>query len=288
MVPLFEQLISSFEGQYRFRFLSYEALTPHDRKITDTLNRKYKFDEWIYFSPTGELISIYMDIKNKRVIKILKENSIYNHEKEILEYLAGKHHTIKLLETYGAEKLRFHALVFEQYYPLEVARTDDIKYFMCQLLEALAYCHSMDIIHRDVKPQNILCKGQGTERVLVLCDFNLAVRASKLCNATPVGTLEYMAPEMFQLIGYNFAVDIWGAGLVAYEWTFGKHPFATNQPKDDEFIQLLQNFCKYTYNNLDWPEEQQFTVLKAMLEPNCFQRIKAQQALEMLHYNNST
>ena len=76
----------------------------------------------------------------------------------------------------------------------------------------------MNIIHRDVKPENILCKTCGEHRELVLCDFNLAVCASDTNCLDTAGTLAYMAPDMFRPIQYDFAVDVWSAGIVVYEW----------------------------------------------------------------------
>jgi len=186
------------------------------------------------------------------------------------------------LEAYNCEKLRLHALVFEEYSPLEVLESDDIHSLMIQLLEALAYCHSKRIIYRDVKRSNILCKRQGDMCVLVLCDFNLAVRCLELCDSGPVGTLEYMAPEMFRPIGYNFAVDVWSAGIVVYEWIFGKHPFFVSGGTTEDYIEQLQNFCKDIKNNLHLPQGNQFTVLQSMLEPNPLLRLQAPKALKML------
>jgi len=171
--------------------------------------------------------------------------------------------------------------LFERYTGLQIFGIEDVKQFLCQLLEALAYVHSMNIIHRDVKPENILCKMCGEQRTLVLCDFNLAVPASDTDCSTTAGTLAYMAPEMFRPVDYDFAVDVWSAGIVAYEWLYGHHPFYSNQGRD-EFLDLLQNFCRNMPNSLILPEGQEFVVLRAMLATNPRQRIQAQQALNIL------
>ena len=63
------------------------------------------------------------------------------------------------------------------------------------LCQAVAYLHSHGIIHRDIKPENILVTGNG---LVKLCDFSLAIDTATDTPVDTCGTLEYMAPEMFQ------------------------------------------------------------------------------------------
>eukprot|EP01062_Namystynia_karyoxenos_P034202 TRINITY_DN25076_c0_g1_i1.p1 TRINITY_DN25076_c0_g1~~TRINITY_DN25076_c0_g1_i1.p1 ORF type:complete len:480 (+),score=102.98 TRINITY_DN25076_c0_g1_i1:137-1576(+) len=86
-----------------------------------------------------------------------------------------------------------------------------------QMLQGTAYCHSRAIIHRDMKPQNVLVSAQGELRI---CDFGLA----RLFNYPPepltreVITLWYRAPEiMLGLVTYTPAVDLWSVGCIIGE-----------------------------------------------------------------------
>lgn len=103
-----------------------------------------------------------------------------------------------------------------------------------QLFKALAHCHVNRVIHRDIKPQNILLKGN----VLKLADFGLA-RAQSLPhqhNTNQVVTLWYRAPEL--LLGdtnYTAAVDIWAAGCVIAEMLSGKPLFPGSSELDTLF-----------------------------------------------------
>jgi serine/threonine protein kinase/tetratricopeptide (TPR) repeat protein len=93
-----------------------------------------------------------------------------------------------------------------------------------QIAEALQYAHEKKLIHRDVKPENVLV---GAQQEILLSDFGLAVVAQSTRHQkrqTAFGTLPYMAPE--QLHGHPcFASDQYSLGIVVYEWLCGGLPF---------------------------------------------------------------
>ena len=100
--------------------------------------------------------------------------------------------------------------------------------YVTQVAAALQYAHTRQVIHRDVKPENILL-GAG-QRVL-LSDFGLALFSSspdQLSTQEKAGTIPYMAPE--QLRGKpGFASDQYALGIVVYEWLCGVRPFEGDQ-----------------------------------------------------------
>jgi len=103
----------------------------------------------------------------------------------------------------------------------------EVRKIAQQLVQALFYLHANRIIHRDMKPQNILISANG---IVKLCDFGFARAMS---NNTVVltslkGTPLYMAPEIVQELPYNETVDLWSLGVILYELFHGKPPFYTN------------------------------------------------------------
>ena len=100
-----------------------------------------------------------------------------------------------------------------------------IRYFI-DLLEALAYAHEQDVIHRDVKPANVMVLDDGSVKVM---DFGLSRRTSELSNVTNageiVGTIAYLAPERFLGKVADARSDLYSVGIVMYEVFTGTVPF---------------------------------------------------------------
>ncbi|KAK7854039.1 phosphoenolpyruvate carboxylase kinase 1 [Quercus suber] len=94
---------------------------------------------------------------------------------------------------------------------------------MCQLVQALAHCHSLGVAHRDIKPDNILFDDRNR---LKLADFGSAefFKEGQLMSGV-VGTPYYVAPEVLAGRDYCEKVDVWSAGVVLYIMLAGFPPF---------------------------------------------------------------
>ncbi|KAG2481806.1 hypothetical protein HYH03_019228, partial [Edaphochlamys debaryana] len=160
------------------------------------------------------------DIKNLRQeIEILRQ---LRHENIIQMLDAFETKTEFCVVTEYAQGELFEILEDDQSLPEETVRS-----IAKQLVRALHYLHSNRIIHRDMKPQNILI---GSNGVVKLCDFGFARAMS--CNTMVLtsikGTPLYMAPELVQEQPYNHTVDLWSLGVILFELYVGQPPFYTN------------------------------------------------------------
>ena len=97
----------------------------------------------------------------------------------------------------------------------------DTRIFTSQVLLPLEYLHSMSIVHRDLKLENILVSQDGA---LKLTDFGFA-KHIKYRSWTLCGTPEYLAPEIILEKGHGKAVDYWAFGVLFYEMLNGHSPF---------------------------------------------------------------
>ena len=125
--------------------------------------------------------------------------------------------------------------------PDEAFTVEEAKRLVARpLLSALTYLHARRIIHRDVKPENVVL---GSDMSLKLCDFGMALCCEHSRPVSPVGTPAYMAPEVLAEAlcpmpeaerrrrrrqgppAYDETVDVWALGCVVYLLLCGREPF---------------------------------------------------------------
>jgi Protein kinase domain/Ricin-type beta-trefoil lectin domain len=104
---------------------------------------------------------------------------------------------------------------------------------LAQVARALAYVHGAGVLHRDVKPENILVTRQAGRPWALLSDFGLAwvAGARQLTRSTQLlGTPAYLAPELLAGRPYGPAVDVYALGVTGYELLAGRRPFDGEHP----------------------------------------------------------
>ncbi|XP_060064382.1 serine/threonine-protein kinase DCLK1-like [Ylistrum balloti] len=140
------------------------------------------------------------------------------------------------------------------------------------LCSALKYLHNLNIVHRDVKPENLLVfqHTDGTKSIK-LGDFGLATYATEVLY-TVCGTPTYVAPEILAEIGYGFKVDVWAAGVILYILLSGFPPFvSTSNDQEELFDQILDGKFEFTPPFWDEVSDSAKDLISKMLDvdPEC-------------------
>ncbi|NWV10088.1 STK36 kinase, partial [Ptilonorhynchus violaceus] len=206
------------------------------------------------------------------------EKELKNLQREI-EIVRDLHHPniIQMLDSFETDK---EVVVVTDYAEGELFQIleddkslpeDQVQTIAAQLISALYYLHSHRILHRDMKPQNILL---GKDGVVKLCDFGFARAMSihTMVLTSIKGTPLYMSPELVEERPYDHTADLWSVGCILYELFVGTPPFYTNSifqlvsliikdpvkwpttmsPVFKSFLQGL--LMKDPHQRLSWPE----------------------------------
>jgi Ca2+-binding EF-hand superfamily protein len=159
-----------------------------------------------------------------------------------------------------------------------IARTPNmdekfIKNIIKQIGRGLEYLHSNWIIHRDIKPDNILLKLNGSEISVKIADFGLSTMTTGNITSYPLGTLHYMSPEMIEGCQYSNKIDIWALGTILYYMLFRSLPLKyrfNNTAYTIDYNSANDKFLIPTSRNIS---SSAFTLLSCCIEKQQKKRI---------------
>jgi serine/threonine protein kinase len=236
MTESFQKLEKIGEGTYGVVYKAREKKT--DRVVALKKIRLEGENEGIPATTIREVL-LLKNLRHSTIIEL--SEVIYNNNKM---YLVFEYLDLDLRK------------YLDQLYSEDRRIGDEALRRMCQqLLTAIEFCHSRNVFHRDLKPQNILIDGEGN---IKLADFGLG-RAAGIplrTYTTEVVTLWYRPPEL--LLGcryYDSSVDVWSAGCIMAEAVLLKPLF----PGDSEIDQLFRIFKVLgTPDNERWPNVESF------------------------------
>ncbi|EPB75661.1 hypothetical protein ANCCEY_05252 [Ancylostoma ceylanicum] len=155
------------------------------------------------------------------------------------------------------------------------------SHYVRQLLQALDSLHDVGIIHRDIRPHNIVLASRDNSAPLKLCGFGVAVKktdSKEKISGGRVGVSQFMAPEVIAAEEYGTAVDIWSSGVVLYLLLSGKLPFAGSA--DQVYNDVKSG--RYMLTGASWSKisEQARNLVSRMLTVDDGERITAKEALQ--------
>ncbi|XP_011500982.1 PREDICTED: serine/threonine-protein kinase D1 [Ceratosolen solmsi marchali] len=124
------------------------------------------------------------------------------------------------------------------------------KFLITQILIALKHLHSKNIVHCDLKPENVLLSSNSEFTQVKLCDFGFArIIGEKSFRRSVVGTPAYLAPEVLRNKGYNRSLDMWSVGVIVYVSLSGTFPFN----EDEDINEQIKN-AAFMYPPNPWKE----------------------------------
>lgn len=196
-------------------------------------------------SPDPGLAGGGTDICVIKVLKPVKKKKI-KREIKILQNLTGGPNIVALLDVVRDPVSKTPSLIFEHvnnvdFRILYPKLTDyDIRFYMFELLKALDFCHSMGIMHRDVKPHNVMI--DHANRKLRLIDWGLAefYHANVAYNVR-VASRCYKGPELLvDLQLYDYSLDMWSLGAMLAAMVFKVDPFFHGSSNTNQLVKIAQ------------------------------------------------
>ncbi|KIH94319.1 hypothetical protein SPBR_05545 [Sporothrix brasiliensis 5110] len=184
----------------------------------------------------------------KCVIKVLKpvKKKKIKREIKILQNLSGGPNIVALLDVVRDSQSKTPSLIFEY-----INNTDfrslypkfadiDVRFYILELLKALDYCHSKGIMHRDVKPHNVMIDHEN--RKLRLIDWGLAefYHPGTEYNVR-VASRYFKGPELLvDFQEYDYSLDMWSLGAMFASMIFRKEPFFHGNSNSDQLVKIAK------------------------------------------------
>uniref|UniRef100_A0A3Q3NAS2 protein kinase C n=1 Tax=Labrus bergylta TaxID=56723 RepID=A0A3Q3NAS2_9LABR len=146
-----------------------------------------------------------------------------------------------------------------------------------QILVALRHLHFKNVVHCDLKPENVLLASAEPFPQVKLCDFGFArIIGEKSFRRSVVGTPAYLAPEVLRSKGYNRSLDMWSVGVIIYVSLSGTFPFNEDEDINDQ----IQN-AAFMYPPNPWKEisEQATDLINNLLQVKMRKRYSVDKSL---------
>ncbi|KAK9953687.1 hypothetical protein ABG768_017664 [Culter alburnus] len=162
----------------------------------------------------------------------------------------------------------------------EAFKEEDVKRLMRQILEGVAFLHRSNVVHLDLKPQNILLTSESPLGDIKVVDFGLSRLVSSSHEIREImGTPEYVAPEVLNYEPISTATDMWSIGVLAYVMLTGISPFLGDD-KQETFLNISQINVSYTEEELEQLDGAAVHFIKSLLIKEPESRASAEDCLK--------
>lgn len=216
-----------------------------DKNIGRKLDGRYEITELI---GVGGMADVYkaMDILENKVVavKILK-NEFANDEEFLRRFrneskaiaVLSHPNIVKVLDVGFTEKIQFIVMEYIDGITLKefmeqqgVLKWKDSMHFIIQILRALQHAHDRGIVHRDIKPQNIMLFPDGAIKVMDFGIARFAREEGRTLSDKAIGSVHYISPEQARGETTDEKSDIYSVGIMLYEMLTGTKPYDANNP----------------------------------------------------------
>ncbi|XP_039982175.1 serine/threonine-protein kinase 17A isoform X1 [Xiphias gladius] len=162
----------------------------------------------------------------------------------------------------------------------EAFSEEDVKRLMRQILDGVAFLHQNNIVHLDLKPQNILLTSSSPLGDIKIVDFGLSRMVCSYQELREImGTPEYVAPEILNYEPISTATDMWSIGVLAYVMLTGISPFL-GENKQETFLNISQLNVSYTEEELQQLDQAALSFIQMLLRKQPQDRATAEQCLK--------
>lgn len=273
-----------------FDFNYYDGECNIDIKLFSEFKKHYKVERKL---GNGAFAEVYLireiSTNNEYVMKIIERLHVKEPKKMWNQIKLQRNIThpniIKLYKVYADDNRIFFVLeyakcgdLYEKILKNESFCESDVVKIISSMLNALECIHKKRIIHKDIKPENILFTddADGSPK---LCDFGLSSickNESLLYNCT--GTSAFMAPEVLSNKSYNSGCDMWSIGVITYLLLSGRLPFQGTTPYV-LFKKIASGVFEYE-REFDIVSEEAKDFISSLLVVDPRKRLSAKKALE--------